>query len=152
VLTATVEGGDLAEHDSLSRSVPWWSLAKTTLAAGALALVAEGRLALDASLRDRPFSLRQLLQHTSGLPDYGGLVAYHEAVARNDEPWVDGELLRRVGAERLLFAPGAGWAYSNVGYLFVRQIIERAMDTELDYALHALVFDPIQPLPKIWTY
>lgn len=123
--------------------MPWWSLTKTTLASAALALVCGGRLALDSPLRDRPFTLRQLLQHTSGLPDYGGYPAYHEAVARGDEPWPDGLLLQRVGAERLLFAPGEGWAYSNVGYLLVRRLVEDVTGQEIGAALHALVLDPL---------
>ena len=144
MLTAVVEAGVVADPDRPSPPVPWWSLTKTALAAGALALAAQCRLVLDAPLRDHPFTLRQLLQHTSGLPDYGSFSAYHEAVARSDEPWDDGELLRRVGgAEKLLFAPGAGWAYSNVGYLFVRRLIEAAMGTEIGVALHQLVFAPL---------
>ena len=143
MLTATVEAGAISDHDRPSPPVPWWSLTKTALAAGALALAAEGRLALDAPLRDRPFTLRQLLQHTSGLPDYGGLAAYHEAVARNEEPWQDGLLLQRVGAETLQFAPGAAWAYSNVGYLFVRRLIEGAAGSDIGTALHGLVLAPL---------
>jgi CubicO group peptidase (beta-lactamase class C family) len=86
VLTATVVGGAIADHDPLSPPAPWWNLGKTALAAAALALVADGCLALDAPVAGRPFTLRQLLQHTVGVPDYGGLRAYHEAVARNDPP------------------------------------------------------------------
>lgn len=143
MLVATVAAGDIADHGHFSPPVPWWSLTKTALAAGALALVAAGRLALDVPLAGRPFTLRQLLQHTAGLPDYGGLAAYHEAVARNDEPWEDGVLLRRVGAERLQFAPGMGWAYSNVGYLLVRRLIEAAAGADIGTALRALVFAPL---------
>ena len=123
-LTAIVRGGELGHHDQLSPPAPWWSLTKAALAAGALVLVAGGRLELDASLAGRPFTLRQLLQHTAGLPDYGGLPAYHEAVARRAEPWSADELLRRVSSDTLLFSPGQGWAYSNVGYFFVRRLIE----------------------------
>jgi len=143
VLTATVEAGGVVDRGPLAPPVPWWSLTKTVLAAGALALVARGRLALDEPLRDRPFTLRHLLQHTSGLPDYSGLPAYHEAVARGDEPWEDGLLLQRVGAGRLLFAPGEGWAYSNVGYLLVRRLIEAAAGAGIGAALHALALDPL---------
>ena len=50
--------------------VPWWSVTKTALAACALVLVARGRLSLDGRLPDRAYSLRQLLQHTSGLGSY----------------------------------------------------------------------------------
>lgn len=143
VLTALFRGGELGDHDPLSPPVPWWSLTKVALAAGALALVAEEKLALDAPLGGRPFTLRQLLQHTAGVPDYGGLAAYHEAVARRDEPWSTDELLRRVDAETLVFPPGEGWAYSNVGYLFVRRLIEDATGEEMDAALRRLVFGPL---------
>jgi CubicO group peptidase (beta-lactamase class C family) len=53
-----------------STLVPWWSIAKTAIAACALVLVAGGRLDLDRTMPGRRFTLRQLLQHTSGLPCY----------------------------------------------------------------------------------
>jgi CubicO group peptidase (beta-lactamase class C family) len=64
-------------------------------------------------------------------------------VARGDAAWPVDELLRRADANRLLFAPGQGWSYSNIGYLFVREQIERATDSELRSALHATVFAPL---------
>jgi D-alanyl-D-alanine carboxypeptidase len=143
VLTATVEGGQLTDHDRRSLPVPWWSLTKTAIAAAALALVGEGRLALDQPPASRPYTLRQLLQHTAGVPEYGGLAAYHEAVSRREPPWSVEELLRRVDAERLLFAPGRGWTYSNVGYLFVRRLIEDETGERFDTTLRRLVFEPL---------
>jgi D-alanyl-D-alanine carboxypeptidase len=143
VLTATVENGRLTDHEEGSPPVPWWSLTKTALAAAALALVGQGRLALDAPLGSRPYTLRQLLQHTAGVPDYGELAAYHEAVERGEAPWSHDDLLRRVEVDRLLFTPGAGWAYSNVGYLLVRRMIETAVGESLDAALRRLVFGPL---------
>src|SRR5262249_35480801 len=143
VLTATVEGGRLTDHDRRSLPVPWWSLTKTAIAAAALALVGDGRLALDEPLDSRPYTLRQLLPHTAGLPACGALAASHEAVSRRDAPWSVEELLRRVVAERLLFAPGRGWTYSNVGYLFVRLLIENQIGKRFDTALRRLVFEPL---------
>ncbi|HZE35718.1 MAG TPA: serine hydrolase domain-containing protein [Candidatus Eisenbacteria bacterium] len=143
VLTAFVEGGKAGDHHRLAPPVPWWSLTKTALAAGALVLVAQGRLALDAYLRPRPYTLRQLLQHTAGVPSYGDLVEYHQAVERGEEPWSREDLLRRVGADRLLFSPGHGWAYSNVGYLHVRGLVEEVTGEELGAALRRLVFEPL---------
>jgi D-alanyl-D-alanine carboxypeptidase len=52
-------------------------------------------------------------------------------------------LLRRVNASTLLFALGTRFSYSNIGYLFVRQIIERAADADLNNALRTLVFNPL---------
>lgn len=144
MLTATVAAGELRDQNSLSPPAPWWSLTKTVLAAAALALVADGRLALDALLPGRPFSLRHLLQHTAGVPNYGGLPAYHEAVARSDPPWAEEEMLRRVGSDYLLFPPGQGWAYSNVGYLFVRRLVEERTGAGIGEALHELVLAPLE--------
>jgi CubicO group peptidase (beta-lactamase class C family) len=77
------------------------------------------------------------------VPDYGGLSAYHEAVARGEPPWGDDELWRRVGAKKLLFDPGEGWAYSNVGYLIVRRLIEETAAADIGAALHRIVLAPL---------
>jgi CubicO group peptidase (beta-lactamase class C family) len=77
------------------------------------------------------------------VPNYGGLAAYHEAVAAGDPPWTAEELLQRVDAERLDFAPGTGWAYSNVGYFLVRRILEEVLDEDIGSALRRLLFEPL---------
>ena len=123
--------------------VPWWSYAKTVLASAALALVAEGRLQLDEPVTGRPFTLRQLLQHRSGLHCYGVLRAYHAAVEAGDEPWPVEEMLRRVDTETLAYEPGHGWGYSNVGYVLVRNLIEKEVGAPLGPALERLVFRPL---------
>lgn len=134
---------EAAENPEPQPLVPWWSFSKTVLAAAALALVDRRKLNLDLPLADAPYTLRHLLQHTSGLPDYGPNPDYHRAVAAGESPWTIDELLRRVNARTLLFAPGTRFSYSNIGYLFVRQIIERAADADLNDALRLLVFDPL---------
>ena len=131
-------------HDADQARVPWWSFTKTALAAAALKLVAQGRLALDEKIAGRPYTLRQLLSHQAGLPDYGGLASYHQAVAGGEKPWDVDELLSRVAADRLDFEPGRGWRYSNVGYLFVRLIIERTTGEDIGSALRHLVFDALE--------
>src|SRR5688572_9362188 len=140
---AVVEDGALIEAAGADRPVPWWSFSKTVLAAGALALVRDGRLALDAPLPGRPYSLRHLLQHRAGLPDYGGLAAYHEAVELGHDPWPDAALPDRVDAGRLQYEPGQGWDYSNIGYLFVRRLLEETTGRPLGAALAKLVLDPL---------
>lgn len=123
--------------------VPWWSFTKTVIAAAALALVRDGRLDLDELLSGKSYSLRQLLQHRAGLTEYGRLAAYHEAVARNDDAWAADEMLARTGADRLVYEPGRGWGYSNIGYTFVRRLIEQATDRSLGDALDVLVLKPL---------
>jgi CubicO group peptidase (beta-lactamase class C family) len=123
--------------------VPWWSFTKTALAAAALKLVARGCFSLDDRTGGRPYTLRQLLQHRAGVPNYGGLASYHAAVERGDRPWEAAEMLARVASDRLDFEPGHGWCYSNVGYFFVRRTIEEATGQDLDSALRHLVFDAL---------
>lgn len=131
--------GTVHTTGSASSLFPWWSFTKTVTAICALRLVEDGRLDLDAHLPGRPYTLRQLLQHRSGLPDYGPLAAYHEAVARSDIPWSRDRLLDAIGGDRPHFTPGAGWAYSNVGYMRVRETIEEITGSDLATALRELV-------------
>lgn len=142
VATAVVVDGVLTIGNLSDPPVPWWSFSKTVIAAAALALVDAGRLALDAPLAGRRFTLRQLLQHRAGVPDYGWLKAYHEAVARGDTPWTVEELLERASAMRWA-EPGAGFLYSNVGYLLVRQLIEDTTGKPLGDAVERQVFAPL---------
>ena len=89
-------------------------------------------------------TVRQLLNHTSGIPDYGRLPAYHAAVAaRPSEPWDDDELLTRALAQGLDFEPGRGWAYSNTGYLLVRRIVDEFAPGGFAGALERELLDPL---------
>lgn len=121
---------------------PWWSITKSALAAAVLRLVDQGRADLDQCYQDKSYSIRQLLQHTAGVNTYGG-AAYHQAVASHEPVWSGEEVCRRVESDRLVFEPGQGWSYSNVGYLFVRQFIEQETDLDLNGALSELVFRPM---------
>jgi CubicO group peptidase (beta-lactamase class C family) len=121
--------------------VPWWSFTKTILAATALRLCDQGRLSLDAPRPGAAFTLRQLLHHSSGLPDYASLEAYHRAVERNEEPWRFAELTECAGPP--LFAPGEGWSYSNIGYALVGQAITEAAGLPLAEALREFVLEPL---------
>jgi len=121
--------------------VPWWSFGKTIVAATALRLVEQGRLSLD---QDREgFTLRHLLTHEAGLRDYGGLAAYHQAVADGGTPWSRADMRARAEAESAIFPPGEGWSYSNIGYLEVRERIEQVYGGGLDHAARDLVFAPL---------
>ncbi|WP_216850240.1 serine hydrolase [Acidisoma sp. L85] len=136
--------GLVGSEGSVSSLFPWWSFTKTVLALCTLRLVDDGRLQLDALRPGKPYTLRQLLQHHAGVPNYGSLKAYHDAVAHSDPPWSREHLLAAVGRDRLDFVPGTGWAYSNVGYLFVREIIEEATGLPLATALRELVIAPLE--------
>lgn len=131
------------ETTSPGGAVVWWSVTKPVLAAAALRLVADGRLALDAPLAGEAFTLRQLLAHRAGLGDYGPLASYRGAVARGDPPWTFAEMRARVEAASPPRPPGAPFAYSNLGYALVGRLVAEATGLALGAALEALVLAPL---------
>lgn len=135
------DGAVVAQQDA-DTHVPWWSVGKTIIASAATVLLDRRALALDAPLAGRPYTLRHLLQHTSGLPDYGGLRAYHDAVARGDPPWPIERVRAEARANKLLFAPGSDFAYSNIGYREAADLVTVAAGMPLADALSTLVLAP----------
>jgi D-alanyl-D-alanine carboxypeptidase len=131
----------VSEHDTAI--VPWWSITKTCLAACALVLVAGGRLELDRPLAGHRFTLRQLLQHTSGLGCYTDMDVYEAAVERHADAWSDDELIRQFETQAPLREPGQGWSYSNFGYFLIRRLIEQTTGMDIELALKALVLSPL---------
>lgn len=129
-----------------------YSITKTLTAVCVLRLDAAGALSIDEPIRrwfaDLPVPetvrISHLLRHTSGIRDYGPLRAYHEAVRQTPStPWTDQEFLDAILPDGLLFEPGSGWSYSNVGYLLLRRLIERATGRSFRQCLHELIVAPL---------
>src|SRR6202158_3235030 len=113
---------------------PIYSITKTLTAICVLRLAEAGALTLDASARawlpevgvPESITLRHLLRHTSGLRDYGPLAQYHAAVrACPQQPWARPPFLDATLPAGLLFSPGEGFSYSNIGYMLLIDIVER---------------------------
>ncbi|PYS80160.1 MAG: serine hydrolase [Acidobacteria bacterium] len=110
-----------------------YSITKTFTASLVLKLCEEGQLSLDDPLarwfpriaQAERICLRQLLNHTAGIPDYGCIQAYHDGVRSSpSKPWSFERFAAETFEKGLLFAPGQGWAYSNPGYMLVKRIAE----------------------------
>ncbi|MDO8827473.1 serine hydrolase [Methylophaga sp.] len=129
--------------DGNDKVVPWWSFTKTVIACAILKFSEQGKVNLDDCLEGKNFTYRQLLQHTSGLKDYGALPEYHQAVERGDEPWSVRELFDRLNVNELMFEPGQGWSYSNIGYLYLKRELERIGDSDLATVLNSILFTPL---------
>jgi D-alanyl-D-alanine carboxypeptidase len=110
-----------------------YSITKTFTASLVLLLCEEKRLHLDDSLvrwfprialADR-ITLRRLLNHTAGIPDYGLLRSYHDDLRSSPEtPWTFERFAAETFEKGLEFEPGEGWAYSNPGYMLLKRILE----------------------------
>jgi D-alanyl-D-alanine carboxypeptidase len=103
------------------------SITKTFMAALVLQLVAERRLALDDSV-DRwlpdqvpngsAVTVRMLLDHSSGLPDYTNDPVLNDLRQGRAPRLRTPEQLLAMGARhKPLFAPGTAWAYSDTNYI-----------------------------------
>jgi D-alanyl-D-alanine carboxypeptidase len=129
-----------------------YSITKTLLATLLLVLQEQGRLELDDVVApwfpavpsaDR-ISLRQLLRHTAGIPDYGGLRAYHEAVrATPKRPWSFERFAAETWERGLACEPGSRFGYSNPGYLLLRRIAEQVGGDDLPALLERHVTGPL---------
>jgi CubicO group peptidase (beta-lactamase class C family) len=107
------------------------SLSKQFTAAAILQLAERGKLALDAPLKtyfpeapptwDR-VTVLQLLDHTSGIPDY---LTAPDYAATQALPATPRQLLARFRDRPLDFAPGSQWAYSNSGYVLLGLLLEQ---------------------------
>jgi D-alanyl-D-alanine carboxypeptidase len=125
------------------------SVTKVFVAALVLRLVDEGLLDLDGEAA--PFAegitIRQLLNHTSGLPDYPHDVpGIFESYRRNPaHRWELGHLeqLELVMEMPRLFAPGAGWSYHGSNYLVLGLLVEEVTGVMLRDALRERVLEPL---------
>jgi CubicO group peptidase (beta-lactamase class C family) len=126
--------------------IPIYSISKPFLAQAVLEL----GLPLDSAIGEHlpqlapAYATRKigaLLNHTSGLADYGYLKEYHAAVDGREPAWPRSELL-----ERCLKFPHTfdGFQYSNIGYLLLRMLVEEQTGLEYFEALEQLVFHPLK--------
>jgi D-alanyl-D-alanine carboxypeptidase len=92
---------------------------------------------IDAGL----ISIRQLLQHTSGLPEYIALLLDHEGgLARY---WSPRDTLDMALTQPAVFEPGSRWEYSNTNYLVLGLLIERVTGEPLDKQIDLRISQPL---------
>lgn len=125
------------------------SVSKIFTSVAILQLKEKGKLKLDASvskyLPDFPYaniSIRQLLSHTSGLPDYQIFEG-----PNSDEPsriFSNADFIPAIRNYKagLLFQPGERWSYSNVGFGLLALIVEKVSGIAFQDYLSRYVFRP----------
>jgi D-alanyl-D-alanine carboxypeptidase len=130
------------------------SVTKSFVAVVTLQLVQEGWLLLDHSVEHwlpglvpggERITVRQLLNHTSGLGDYLTDDIVARARSAPEHRWTPEELVAEGLRLPRLFAPGAPgrWSYSNTNYILLGMIIERVTRHPLELELQQRVIAPL---------
>lgn len=129
------------------------SIAKAFSAAIALQLVQQRRLELnDAIARRDPalprawarVTIRELLNHTSGLPDYTESAGFRRQFETDPTGYVPPRrIISWVAHEPLRFAPGSRYQYSNTDNIVVGLIAERVTGRSYASLLRTRVFKPL---------
>ena len=134
------------------------SFTKQFTAMAIMLLVHDGKLRYDESLAEvfpefpgygKSITIRNLLNHTSGLSDYEDVM---DAVERVKGPtWTpekqiqDAEVLELLKKEKAgKFAPGTSWSYSNSAYVVLGMIIAKVSGKSYPDFLHERIFVPLK--------
>jgi CubicO group peptidase (beta-lactamase class C family) len=150
-LRTAVGMADVGRHVPNRPGTPFriGSITKAITATAVMLLVQEGRLRLTDSVCQhvsacpetwKPVTIRDLLRHTSGIPDYLPAIT----LGQFNAPTPPADLLALVKDRPLLSPPGTAYAYSNTNYVLLGLVIEGA--SGLDYAtfLQRRIFVPLR--------
>ena len=129
----------------------FYSLSKPFCALGILQLVDRGLVDLDshpgkylpeAAAFDSRVTIRHLLQHTSGVPDFAPSAGYIQPYAPGYADKAR-EHLKFVADFPSFFAPGTDARYSNIGYFVSALIMENISGLSYPEYMRKFVFDPL---------
>lgn len=126
------------------------SVSKQFTAMTVMMMAEEGKLSYDdlvekfiPGLPYPGITIRHLLNHTSGLPDYQSVMDQHwdkTKVAGNED---NIQYLIKFHPEKL-FEPGAQYEYSNTGYMLLASIVEKASGSDFIQFSRERIFAPLQ--------
>ena len=129
------------------------SVTKTYIAALVLQLVEEGALSMDDSIGhwtaglgriDGNITIRQLLNHTSGLSRYQQKPEYYAAItAQPEKTWTAQEIVERFQGEPEC-QPGACWGESALDYVLLGMIVEKTTGSSVSNQLVKRFFNPLK--------
>jgi len=150
------------EHDvpvTLDTIFEVGSVSKQFTAAAVLLLARDGKLSLDDKVRkyvpEMPdvaadITIRQMLNHTAGLRDWGGLAAI-EGWPRTSRVHTHAHVLDFVRRQRMLnFEPGTRWSYSNTGYNLAAILVGRVSGVSFADFTKARIFQPLGMSDTSW--
>lgn len=128
-----------------------WSITKIFTATAIMKLQEQGKLQLGDSICNyisrcaqawHPVTIRQLLTHTSGLPDIDDGYPNPSSASRHRLRLSAAEMIERQRVKPMDFAPGSHFAYNNFGFYAAGLVIEKATGNSYEEALKDLIFVP----------
>ncbi|MGW1511262.1 serine hydrolase domain-containing protein [Streptomyces sp. NPDC002394] len=133
------------------------STGKALMATVVLQLVDEGRLSLDDTVDrrlpgviagngndGRKMTVRQLLQNTSGLhDDLPGFDTPQQYREHRYDTYTPEQIVARALKHHPDFAPGAGWGYSNTGYVVLGMIVDRVAGRPWQEEVESRILKPL---------
>jgi len=144
------------------------SVGKNYVAALVLQLVEEGKLALEDPLQkwlpdyrniDNNITVRQMLNHTSGIYDF---VKHPQSpwqmAYKSTKIWPQEQILAEL-VDKPYFSPGNGYHYSTTNYILLRMIVEKATGLKVSKEIenrflsplnlnYTIIIDPLEPIPQ----
>lgn len=127
------------------------SITKQFTALLILQLVQQGKIQLDAPLSTylpnyrkdigNKITIRQILNHTSGLDNYTLAKDFRTRISRN--PYTVDEFIELMCSEDLLFEPGTQFRYSNSGYFILGAVIEVITQKRYQDVLQQRILTPL---------
>ncbi len=127
------------------------SITKQFTALLILQLAKQNKIQLDAPLATylpdyrqdigNKITIRQILNHTSGLSNYTQTKTFRSEYSRN--PYSVDEFIKLLCSDDLLFEPGTQFRYSNSGYFILGAVIEKVTQQRYQDVLQENIFKPL---------
>lgn len=142
---AEVENKVAATEDTVYQLA---SVTKQFTAAAVMLLVEEGRVKLDDPISKhlanlpsawQPLTVRQLLSHTSGVPNY---TRFMDGIIKTKD-YSHEEILKLVTEKPMDFPTGEKWNYSNTGYFLIGMMIEKISGKDYATFMRDRIFTPL---------
>ena len=147
---------ETGEAPPLDGEVRIGSSTKTFTAVVILQLVQEGTISLDEpvatylpgllkgeGIDGSKITVRQLLQHTSGLPEYTDQTGHEDPVANRNNYYSPRDLLDFALKKPADFAPGSQWKYSNTNYVMLSLLAEKVTHRPLAEQITKRITEPL---------
>jgi len=141
----------IAAHRAATASTVYriGSITKQFTSAAIMRLIERGKLSLDdpmskylpdVPLHGHTVTIRQLLNHTSGIHSYTSEPAWQATWAEDLSPR---QIVAFVDKDTFDFAPGTAWRYNNTGYVLLGMIIEKVTGEPYAKYLQHDLFTPL---------